>query len=232
MSITDTAESRNIARDTRSILKGAGAQLAGKKRGADRRVRRNSFDENDHKVRQLWRPVNGGQKAAGMRWRDALVRTAREYELVGKQEGRRGPLGQHALRVLEELLALIDFRTGRLDPSYARLMARTGFAKSTIASALRRLRAHKFLDWLRRTRVVDTPEGPARRQTSNAFAFDLGQLPRKVLQRFRDLLHRAEAKARALAGDEPITAGAPLIKDRELAAIVARVGALIDAGAE
>lgn len=225
--MSSDAQARAIARQTQQILKGAGAQLAGKKRGPDRRVRRSSYDESDRRVRQVWRAINGGSKAGGLRWRDALVKTAREYDLVGKQSGRWGPLGPHALRVLEELLQLVDFKTGRLDPTYERLMTMTGYCRSTIAKSLRRLQVHRFLDWMRRTRVVDGEAGPERKQTSNAYFFELGGLPKRVFQRFRDLLTRAERKA---AGDPPVAPADALPRDPALRAAIAALQAHFDAG--
>lgn len=216
-----------LKRATQQILKGAGAQLAGRKRGPDRRVRRSSLDVDDRRARQVWRSINGGSRAGGMRWRDAVLKTAEEYDLVGKQTGRWGPLGPHALRVLKELLAIVDFSTGRLDPSYAGLMARTGYARSTIAKALRKLQVHRFLDWVRRTRVVDGEAGPERKQTSNAYFLELSALPRRVFQRFRDLLARAERRA---AGDAAAPAAPALPRDPELAATIARLQAFFDAG--
>ena len=214
-----------MARDVARLMKGAGAQLAGRKRGPDKRVRRASYDVDDRRA-QVFRPINGGSRVAGLQWRDALLKTAEEYDLVGKQQGRWAPLGEFARRVLKELLALVDFKTGRLDPSYRRLMERTGFARSTIASALRRLRIHGWLDWVRRTRVVDGEAGPERKQTSSAYTFPLTGLPGRVRQRFRDLLDRA---ARRTTG-EPATAASALPRDPELAAAIARVQALFDSG--
>ena len=234
MSSADTVTTASAtARAARSLIKGAGAQLAGKKRGPDRRVRRGSVDVADSKAR-VWRAIHTGTKAGGMRWRDTLLKVAREYDHVGKSTGRWGPLGPHAREVLEALLDLIDFRTGRLEPTYDKLVSMTRFARSTIASALRRLRAHGFLDWVRRSRLVDKPDGEvAREQTSNAFVFDLTRLPRRVLQRFRDLLGRRDRMAEGEAAATATAATPPLaIADPELAATIARVRSLIDQGAE
>jgi hypothetical protein len=227
MTSTD-AGAAAIARATRQIVKGAGAQLAGRKRGPDKRVRRASYDIGDRRVREVWRSINGGTRAGGLRWRDALRKTAREYDLVGKQSGRWAPLGEHARRVLDELLELLDFKTGRLDPSYQRLQARTGFARSTIAGALRKLKTHGFLDWMRRTRVVDVEGGRARQQTSNAYFFSMRALHKRVRQRFADLLGRAERRA---AGDTEAPAAPALPRDPELAAAIGRLQAHFDAGA-
>lgn len=226
----DTATQRELARATRSLLKGAGAQLAGKKRGPDRRVRRNSFDVDDPRAR-VWRPINGGGKQAGLRWRDTLLKVAREYDVAGKEKGRGGPLGPHTRDVLAALLDLVDFATGRLEPTYAKLMAMTGFAKSTISSALRRLRAHGFLDWARRSRVVDTDEGQGRKQTSNAFFFELSRMPKHAWRRFRDLLARRERGVEG-AGATPASAAPLAPTDPELVAAIAALKACIDEGAE
>jgi hypothetical protein len=232
---TGTADAQSIARATRSILKGAGAQLAGRKRGPDRRVRRNSFDIDDPRSR-VWRPINGGSKPAGLRWSDTMLKLAKEYDLVGKQKGRMGPLGPHTVRVLEILLKdLVDFATGRLEPTYAELMRRTGYAKSTIASALRRLRVHGFLDWVRRSRIVATDEGEVRHQTSNAIFFDLSRMPKRAWLRFQQLLARREraAGAAVAAIQRPPSPDRPLEPaDPELRAALSRLQARIDDGAE
>ena len=55
----DTAAARSIARATRSLLKGAGAQFAGKKRGTDRHVRRDSYDVDDRRAQVSGRPERG-----------------------------------------------------------------------------------------------------------------------------------------------------------------------------
>lgn len=226
MTSTD-APAQTTARQIQQLVRGAGAQLAGKKRGPDRRVRRSSLDVDDRRARAVWHSINGGSRAGGLRWRDAVMKTAEEYDLVGKQTGRWGPLGPHTLRVLKELLQLVDFASGRLDPSYDCLASRTGFAKSTIASALRKLQAHRFLDWVRRTRVVDGEAGPERKQTSNAYFFSFGGLPKRVLQRFRDLLGRAERRA---AGDRTEAPCPVLARNPALAAVIARMQAHFDAG--
>ena len=53
-----------------------------------------------------------------------------------------------------------------------------------------------------------------------------------VLQRFRDLLGRAERRAEAGAGEAPTPPAPPLIQDPELRATIARIEARFDQGAE
>jgi hypothetical protein len=47
-----------------------------------------------------------------LRWTDALIRTAKEFDLVHKKPGTRGPLTPYGIRVFEELLRLPNFKTG------------------------------------------------------------------------------------------------------------------------
>lgn len=64
-------------------------------------------------------------RCEGMFWRKTdrqqvrrVVLAAEKYELATKQRGQRnGALGGVALEVLRYLSNLIDYRTGRLDPS-------------------------------------------------------------------------------------------------------------------
>lgn len=76
----DTAEARNLARATRSVLRGAGAQLAGRERGPDhaddRRVpRRNSYEENDARAKP-WSKIGDGSVIQGLMHKEALVDAA------------------------------------------------------------------------------------------------------------------------------------------------------------
>jgi DNA-binding transcriptional ArsR family regulator len=231
----DTATQSEITRATKALLKGAGARLAGRSRGPDRRVRRNSFDVDDRRA-AVWRAINGGGKQAGLRWRDTMLKVAREYDQVGQKKGRGAPLGPYTRDVLAALLELVDFPTGRLEPTYQKLMAMTGLAKSTISSALRRLRAHGFLDWVRRSRLVEKDDGVAREQTSNAYFFDVGRLAKAVRLRFQSLLDRRERTAAAAGKAAPPPRPAPpgplSPSDSELAAALARLEALVRDGAE
>lgn len=82
MSVSTASDAQAIARATRSILKGTGAQLAGKKRGRDigegRRVpRRHSYEVNDPRARP-WAKIGDGSFAQGAIYREALLKTAKE----------------------------------------------------------------------------------------------------------------------------------------------------------
>src|SRR5690606_7914262 len=79
--------------------------------------------------------------------------------------------GGVALEILRLFRNVVDFRTGRLDPSIDYLMAKLRRSRAAIVAALKALRDHGFLDWLRR--YVPTGEqgrrGPQVQQTSNAY---------------------------------------------------------------
>ncbi|TNC63115.1 helix-turn-helix domain-containing protein [Rubellimicrobium roseum] len=104
-----------------------------------------------------------------------ILLAARRFDLVGRRAGRRnGPLGHVALEVLELLGHLVRYRTGRLEPSLDYLMRTLRRSRDAIVRALQALRAHGFLDWLRR--YVPTGRegrGPQLRQTSNAYRLSL-----------------------------------------------------------
>ena len=110
-----------------------------------------------------------------------IMLAARRYELAGKQHGKRnGPLGGVGLEVLQYLANLIDFRTGRLEPSITFLMERLKRSKDAITRALYALRTHGFLDWLRRyVPTGNEGRGPQVQQTSNAYRLSM---PAKALQ--------------------------------------------------
>jgi hypothetical protein len=221
------------ARQVRDIIKATGAKFAGRERGPDRKVRRDSYDVDDTRA-QVFRPIGDGTKAGAMRWIDALIRTAKEFDTVHKKPGKHGPLTPYGIRVLEELLRLPNFKTGRLDPALDHLQKVTRFARPTIVRALARLKLHGFLDWVRRSRKTGNEKGagPQRAQTSNAYFFELGRLTRTVRQRFQQLLGKREEAARQRTGrvpdappPPPPTHRAP--RDVGLAAALARLGSAV-----
>lgn len=125
---------------------------------------------------QLWAPTNLSEKARAL---DA----ARLYDREHKRKGRRnGPLGNIGLEVLNALWSVVDFSTGRLEPSIRWLMenAGPGRCRDAIISALKRLARCGFIKWVRRFSYVGerTPRGrpiggrnvPQVEQATNAYA--------------------------------------------------------------
>jgi hypothetical protein len=137
--------------------------------------------------------------------------------------------------VLRELLRLIDYKTGRLDPAITTIAERIGRSVAAVVDALKRLRDHGFLAWLRR--YVPTGNaglrGPQVQQTSNAYRL---ALPAALLRLFtvpapEDDTHRRETAAadaqemiKRLPLDEQPAA---LLCDPEMAAALARLGRAI-----
>lgn len=111
---------------------------------------------------------------------------ARRYELTCREPGsRNGPLGGVAIEVLELFANLVNFRTGRLDPSIDFLMLKLRRSRDAIVRALKALRSHGFLDWLRRyVPTGNEGRGPQVQQTSNAYRLSLPARARQFLGRF------------------------------------------------
>ena len=129
---------------------------------------------------QIWRPTTRKDV-------QAILKAAEIYNEAGLHEKgeRSGPLGSVALDVLRLFVNLIDFRTGRLEPSITTIMDRLGRSRDTIVRALKNLRAHGFIDWLRRYEPTGNEgRGPQVQQTSNAYRLSLPEKARQFLGRF------------------------------------------------
>lgn len=112
---------------------------------------------------------------------------AERLERAGRAPGKRsGPLGPVGLEVLRELMRLIDYRTGRLEPSITRLMERLRRSRDAIVRALANLRAAGFLDWLRRWEPTGRDDGPQVRQASNAYRLHLPEAARRLIGRLAE----------------------------------------------
>ena len=110
----DTATQRKLARATRHILKGAGAQLAGKTRGPDhdpeghRRVpRRHSYDVDSVEAKAKWQRVGDGSVREGIVHREALIQTGKELRHQGWKETPNQAV-RDARRAHEALSAELD----------------------------------------------------------------------------------------------------------------------------
>lgn len=137
-----------------------------------------------------------------------ILLAAKRYERIERRPGRRcGPLGSVAIEVLEYFVNLVDFRTGRLEPSIDTLMRRLKRSRDAIVRALRNLRKHGFLDWLRRyTPTGNDGRGPQVRQASNAYRLSLPERAKQFLGRWgrpqplpEDCEHALEVRKAELA---------------------------------
>lgn len=115
-----------------------------------------------------------------------ILLAAKRYERIERQAGARsGPLGAVAIEVLELFVNLVDYKTGRLEPSIDTLMLRLKRSRDAIVRALKNLRTHGFLDWLRRYEPTgNTGRGPQVQQTSNAYRLSLPERAKRFLGRF------------------------------------------------
>ena len=112
------------------------------------------------------------------------VLAAERYELATRQPGdRNGALGSVALEILRYLANLIDYRTGRLDPSLETMMRKLRRSRDAIVRALAALRRHGFIDWLRRYVPTGRDHGPQVQQTSNAYRLSAPQRALRLLGR-------------------------------------------------
>lgn len=143
------------------------------------------------RLRRSGAPIRRHSREAGregMHWqrfnpRDVgrFMLAAERFERRGKLRGRRnGPLGHIGLEVLRELLRLVDYKTGRLDPSLQYLGDRLKRSKDAIVRALAALRRHGFIDWIRRWRATGDEQQPVA-QTSNAYRLVLPPIARALL---------------------------------------------------
>jgi len=81
-----------------------------------------------------------------------LWHRARDFDRQSHTEGRHGgAVGHAALQVLHALIFdFLNFRSGRLDPSYAALARAANVCERTVATAIKRLRELGILNWVRR----------------------------------------------------------------------------------
>lgn len=130
-------------------------------------------------------PYPGKDVAASAKWFRHTLEAAKAYTRKHKAKGKRhGGLGYVAIDILELFGKLADFKTGQLDPSYVYIRECLGYSIDAISRALKQLRAHGFIDWVRRF----VPSTDARGkliyvQTSNAYRVYLPPAAAKLLGR-------------------------------------------------
>lgn len=105
-----------------------------------------------------------------------LYYRARTLDRLTKQFDKRhgGRIGHAALQVLHCLIFdFLNFRTGRLDPSYDAIARTANLARSTVALALARLKDLGILNWVRRcTKGNDAEGGFQLVQDTNAYVIE------------------------------------------------------------
>lgn len=128
--------------------------------------------------------LRGFFRAVDRREVGSILKAAERLDNLTKAKGRRnGALGYTGLKVLKVLLSLVDYRTGRLEPSYVALAERTKLSISAVAEALKRLVASGFLVIQRRCEPTGTiGAGPQLRQITNAYRVELPALAAKLLR--------------------------------------------------
>ncbi len=169
------------------------------------------------------------------------MQAAEFYDRRNKEPGKRnGPLGGIGLEVLRELYRMVDYKTGQLEPAIATICKRLSRSVDAVCKAMKRLKEHGFLDWVRRTEAVDNPgAGPQVRQITNAYGFKLpasaaawvkkilgnGPPPDCELARREQQAAEAEAMLDTLSLADRVHATAD---DPQLAEILARLGTRIE----
>jgi hypothetical protein len=147
----------------------------GKRRRLKALVRRNSLSRNALRgFFQAFNPRDHGQ----------IMKAAERYDNLTKSKGKRnGALGYTGIKVLKVLLECIDYRSGRLEPSYLAICKKAHLSVSAVAEALKRLVVHGFLDLKRRYEETgNTDGGPPVRQITNAYRLMLPALAAKTLR--------------------------------------------------
>jgi hypothetical protein len=148
----------------------------------------------------MWSPFNKSDVGRYMR-------AAELYERVSRPKGRRqGILGHVGLEVLRELLRLVDFSTGRLEPSIDYLQARLKRSRAAVVRALKALRFAGFLDWIRRYDATGhVGRGVQVKQISNAYRLSLPKAAERLLGLFgrpaplsADLAHASAERAQQI----------------------------------
>lgn len=149
---------------------------------------RASSERTGQPVRRHSRPEG---RSEGLFWRritrgeaNDIVQGAKRYDRALRLETGRRPLGPVALEILDYMAALAVLGGGKVYPSYDTLMRKLARSRDAIHRALKALRAHGFLDWLRRyVTTGDKGRGPQVQQTSNAYRLSLPARAARLLRK-------------------------------------------------
>lgn len=167
-------------------------------------VRRNSYYANDPRAAAVWQPI-GRNKSEARAIVAMRMQAAEAYDRQHKEKGRRnGPLGYIGIEVLRELYRMVDYGTGRLEPSINTICERTRRSKQAVVDALNRLQEHGFLVRIRRAEAVDSHRGPQVKQITNAYGFGLPKCVAEKVERklINDPLPDCELTRRQAQNDD------------------------------
>lgn len=125
-----------------------------------------------------------------LQFRDVFAKTVRKYSSHIREKGKQLPISMTAQAVLGALLALMDGKTGRCDPSLDEISRRSDMSRRTVVRQLEALRERKIVNWVRRTVKTGNAKGagPQRQQTSNAYFIDMVNLPVEIVRTLRQKL--------------------------------------------
>ncbi len=155
------------------------------------------------------------------------MRAVEMHERENKQPGKRnGPIGAIGLEVYRELMRMVCWKTGRLEPSIDTICRRTARSRDAVTKAMARLKTEGFLNWIRRFEPVENPDpfGPQVKQTTNAYWFDL---PAKAADLVRRIMRKPTEKQRDAANTADVRKkGETAAAEHDTAAAVAT--ALLD----
>jgi hypothetical protein len=144
------------------------------------------------------------KKAATKLWH-----RARDFDRqTSRMHCHGGAVGHSALQVLHTLIFdFLNYRSGRLDPSYAAIARKANVCERTVANAIKRLRDLGILNWVRRCAETWRDGRYSLEQETNAYAV----LPSS---QWRGYVEPPEAPAPQSGtwGDHPCGMRAPMIE--------------------
>jgi hypothetical protein len=107
------------------------------------------------------------KKAAARLWH-----RARDFDRQTRRKDHHGgAVGHSALQVLHALIFdFLNYRSGRLDPSYAAIARKANVCERTVATAVKRLKGLGILNWVRRCAEAWRDGRYVLEQETNAYA--------------------------------------------------------------
>lgn len=127
------------------------------------------------------------------------------------------------VRVLAAILRSLDFATGRLFPAIETIADRAACHRNSVIGALRRLKHHGLIAWVRRTLKTgnDREFAPQREQTSNAYFFDhRAAMKGSTWQRYWQLVVMKLRRTPPRRPDAPPPIGPAVIADPALRSVL------------